>query len=227
VIVAIDGPAGSGKSTTARRVAERLGWLYLDTGAMYRAIGVAFVEAGLPFTDEAARVVTARTEVDLRPAPGGTRVLLDGADVTDRVRTREAAEAASHVSALGPVREAMVAAQRRLAGRAASEGTGIVVEGRDIGTVVFPDAEVKVFIDADLDARARRRHAELAARSDDHPSLQDVTAEIVVRDDRDRDRALAPLRPAPGAVMLDTTAHTVDEQVERVLALVHAAQAPA
>jgi cytidylate kinase len=121
----------------------------------------------------------------------------------------------------------MVAAQRRLAGRADAEGTGIVVEGRDIGTVVFPDAEVKVFIDADLQARARRRHAELAARSDDHPSLEDVAADIAVRDERDRDRALAPLRPAADAVLLDTTSLTVDEQVERVIELVHAAQASA
>jgi cytidylate kinase len=227
VIVAIDGPAGSGKSTTARRVAERLGWLYLDTGAMYRAIGLAFVDAGLPYTDEAARAVAGRTEVDLRPTAGGVRVLLDGADVTDRVRSPEASEAASRVSALGPVREAMVAAQRRLAGRADAAGAGVVVEGRDIGTVVFPDADVKVFFDAQLEARARRRHAELAGRSDDSPSLEAVAAEIADRDDRDRDRALAPLRPAADAVMLDTTALTVDEQVERVLALVHAARAQA
>jgi cytidylate kinase len=228
VIVALDGPAGSGKSTTARRVAERLGWLYLDTGAMYRAIGLAFVEAGLPFADEAARRVAAEVTVDLDPAPDGVRVLLDGADVTDRIRTAEAAAAASRASALGPVRDAMVAAQRRVAERMAAGGRGVVVEGRDIGTVVFPGAEVKVFMEADLDARARRRHAELAAHaSSDAPSLEAVTAEIDARDRRDRERDLAPLRPAADALVLDTTALSVEEQVERVLALVHARQAPA
>jgi len=227
VIVAIDGPAGSGKSTTARRVAARLGWLYLDSGAMYRAVGLAFAGAGLPYTDEAAARLMPRTTVDLVPDPAGTRVLLDGADVTDRIRTPEAADAASRVSALGPVRDAMVAAQRRIADRLGADGSGVVVEGRDIGTVVFPGAEVKVFMEADLTARAARRHAELAAHNPDAPSVEVVTAEIAARDGRDRDRVLAPLRPAADAVALDTTALSVEEQVERVLALVHARQAAA
>ena len=224
MIVAIDGPAGSGKSTTARRVAERLGWLYLDTGAMYRAVGLAFVEAALPFAESAAERLMPRTTVDLVPDPGGTRVLLNGADVTGRIRTPEAADAASRASALGPVRDAMVAAQRRIAERMGADGSGVVVEGRDIGTVVFPTAEVKVFMEADLAARARRRHAELAARQPDPPSVEAVAAEIAERDSRDRDRVLAPLRPADDAVLLDTTSLSVEEQVERVAALVLARQ---
>ncbi|HYE95932.1 MAG TPA: (d)CMP kinase [Rubricoccaceae bacterium] len=220
MIVAIDGPAGSGKSTTARRVAERMGWLYLDTGAMYRAIGLAFLEAGRPFTDEAAGVLLREAAVDLVPAPEGSRVVLGSRDVTDRLRTPEVADAASRASALAPVRAALVEAQRRIARQQAETGGGVVLEGRDIGTVVFPDADVKVFMTADLDARARRRHAELDAQVGETPALDRVSEELDARDRRDSERALAPLRPAEDAVLLDTTALSVEEQVERVLALI-------
>ena len=229
MIVALDGPAGSGKSTTARRVADRLGWLYLDTGAMYRAVGVAFRDRGLPFTDAAARTLLPALDVRLRPAPDRTRVALDGVDVTDRIRTPQAAEDASRASALGPVREAMVALQRRVA-RESTVG-GVVAEGRDVGTVVFPDADVKFFLVADLDARARRRLSDFDAAASGAGSdgadaaFERVRAEIEARDQRDASRALAPLRPAPDARRLDTTALSVDEQVEEVLAAVRAAQA--
>ena len=234
MIVALDGPAGSGKSTTARRVADRLGWLYLDTGAMYRAVGVAFRDRGLPFTDAAARTLLPALDVRLSPptgasAPDRTLVALDGADVTDRIRTAQAAEDASRASALGPVREAMVALQRRVAHE--TDAGGVVAEGRDVGTVVFPDADVKFFLVADLDARARRRVADFGAAreggagSDDAATaFERVRAEIEARDQRDASRALAPLRPAPDARRLDTTALSVDEQVEEVLAAVRAAQ---
>jgi cytidylate kinase len=229
VIVALDGPAGSGKSTTARRVADRLGWLYLDTGAMYRAVGLAFREKNLPFTDASAAALVPGLTIGLVPAPDGVHVSLGGEDVTARIRTPEAAEAASRASALGPVRDAMVAQQRAVARAHEATGGGVVVEGRDIGTVVFPDAAVKFFLVADLDARARRRLDDLAvagARTGAPvPSFEAVRAEMDARDARDLTRDLAPLRAAPDAVTLDTTALSVDEQVEAVVRAALAASA--
>jgi CMP/dCMP kinase len=219
VIVAIDGPAGSGKSTTARRVAERLGWLYLDTGAMYRAVALAFQDAGLPFTSDAAGDVLSRLALDLHRTPEGMRVLLDGEDVTGRIRTKAAGEAASRVSALPEVRDRLVHEQRRIA-QDAREG-GVVIEGRDIGTVVFPRAEVKIFLIADVQERARRRMAELQERGQ-QADLDEVAAEIVERDRRDTDRTHAPLRQAEDAVVIDTTGFTLDEQVDRVIEIVGA-----
>ena len=231
MIVALDGPAGSGKSTTARRVADRLGWLYLDTGAMYRAVGLAFGDQSLPFTDAAAAALLPGLTIGLVPDTDGVRVSLGGEDVTARIRTPEAAEAASHVSALGPVRTAMVAQQRAVAHAHEATGRGVVVEGRDIGTVVFPEAAVKFFLVADLDARARRRLDDLAAASartgTPVPAFEAVRSEIAARDDRDRSRDLAPLHAAPDAVLLDTTALSVDEQVETVVQAVLAAADPA
>ena len=224
MIVAIDGPAGSGKSTTARQVADRLGWLYLDTGAMYRAVGLAFRERSLPFTEAAAASLVPGLDVRLQPGPDGTRVALDGDDVTDRIRTPEAAADASRVSALAPVREAMVALQRRVALDQPVDG-GVVVEGRDIGTVVFPEADVKFFLVADLDARARRRLADFAGGPDAaSAALDEVRADLAERDRRDESRTLSPLKAAPDAVTLDTTALTIDQQVERVLDAVRQAR---
>ena len=235
MIVAIDGPAGSGKSTTARLTAERLGWLYLDTGAMYRAVGLAFRERGLPMTDAAAADLVPGLDVRLQPGPGGTRVALDGDDVTDRIRTSEASRDASRVSALAPVRAAMVALQRRAARdyAASHPDGGVVVEGRDIGTVVFPDADVKFFLVADLEARARRRLADdaggpaMPAGPDAAPAaLEQVRADLAERDRRDESRDVAPLRAAPDAVTLDTTALTIDQQVEQVLDAVRRVREP-
>jgi len=223
VIVAIDGPAGSGKSTTARRVAQRLGWLYLDTGAMYRAVGLAFREQSLPFTDDAAAALVPDLTVDLSPGPDGVRVALNGQDVTHRIRTAQAASDASHASALGPVRDALVALQRRVADRQ-PDGRGVVAEGRDIGTVVFPDADVKFFMVADLDARARRRHDDLLRIDSDAPAFETVREDLAERDRRDQTRAIAPLKPAPDAIVLDTTEIGPDEQVARVLDAVASAQ---
>jgi CMP/dCMP kinase len=198
MIVAIDGPAGSGKSTVARALARRLGFTYLDSGAMYRSVGLAVLERG----GEAADVARA-IELEL-----GDRIRLDGRDVTDAIRSPEVSEAASRVAADPEVREALVAKQRWLMSRG-----DWVAEGRDIGTVVAPDAEVKVFLTAGEEERARRRAGELGA------DVDTVLAEQALRDERDRSREHSPLGPAPGAVELDTTGLTVDEVVERVAEL--------
>ena len=222
MIVAIDGPAGSGKSTTARAVADRLGWLYLDTGAMYRAVGLAFRDQGLPFTDAAAQRLVPGLDVRLQPGPDAVHVTLNGADVTARIRTPEAARDASRASALAPVRQAMVALQRR-----AADGRDVVVEGRDIGTVVFPGADVKFFLVADLDARATRRMADFAGdgSGDADQAFQAVRSDLAERDRRDQSRDLAPLVAAADAVVLDTTALTINQQAEHVLDAVRAASA--
>jgi CMP/dCMP kinase len=199
MVVAIDGPAGAGKSSVARAVAARLGFTYLDSGAMYRCVGLAALERGV---EPAA--VAGEVSIEL-----GERVRLDGRDVTDAIRAPAVSEAASRAAADPAVRAAMVAQQRRLL--AAGDW---VAEGRDIGTVVAPEAEVKVFLTADPNERARRRAAELGA----DPAA--VLAEQVIRDQRDTTRADSPLVRAPGAVELDTTGLSLNEVVERVVGLV-------
>jgi cytidylate kinase len=204
MVVAIDGPAGAGKSTVARAVARTLGFTYLDSGAMYRAVALAALAQGREPAEVAPSV---RIEL-------GERVLLDGSDVTDAIRAPSVSEAASRAAAEPAVRAAMVAEQRRLL----SDGDW-VAEGRDIGTVVAPHAEVKVFLTADPAERARRRAVELGA----DPAR--VLAEQTIRDERDRTRAHSPLEPAPGAVELDTTGMSLEQVVARVAELISAARA--
>jgi cytidylate kinase len=199
VVIAIDGPAGAGKSTVARRVAEALGCTYLDSGAMYRSVALAAARAGRPPAEIAPSV---RIEL-------GERVTVDGEDVTEAIRAPDVSEAASLAAADPAVRKAMVRHQRRLV----SSGNW-VAEGRDIGTVVAPDAAVKVFLTASPEERAGRR----AAQTGGDPA--DVLAEQAQRDERDRTRAHSPLLPAEGAVVLDTTGMGIDEVVDRILALV-------
>jgi cytidylate kinase len=200
-VIAIDGPAGAGKSTVARAVARSLGFTYLDSGAMYRSIALAASRRGA----EPAQVAPL---VRIEP---GERVLLDGEDVTDQIRTPAVSEAASKVAADPAVREAMVVEQRRLLCRG-----DWVVEGRDIGTVVAPDADLKLFLTADPQERARRRAEELGA----DPST--VLAEQAIRDERDRARTQSPLRPAPDAVVLDTTGLSLEAVVQRIVELLAA-----
>ena len=210
-VVAVDGPVGSGKSTVARRVAERLGFVYLDTGAMYRAVGLLASEAGVSLDDEAAVEAVARG-VRLR-FDGDGRLYSGERDVSEPIRTLEIGAAASRVSALPGVRSLLVDEQRRLAG-----SSDIVMEGRDIGTNVFPGAEVKVFLTARPQVRAARRAAELRAKGEDVDDAQ-VLAALLERDERDSTRAVAPLRKAEDAVEVDTSVMTLDEVVDAVVAV--------
>jgi cytidylate kinase len=199
MVVAIDGPAGAGKSTVAKAVAEALGFTYLDTGAMYRCVALATLRR-----DESAAKLASQLRFSL-----GDRVELDGEDVSDAIRTPEVSERASQVASDPAVRRAMVEQQRTLM----SAGGDWVAEGRDIGTVVMPDAALKVFLTADPAERAARRAAELGL------DVETVLAEQTIRDERDRSRADSPLRPAPGAVEVDTTGLPLELVVERLVAL--------
>ncbi len=195
-VVAIDGPAGSGKSTVARALAEALGWAFLDTGAMYRAVTVAALERGVDLTDGGAVAALAR-ELSITTRP---RVTLEGRDVEEAIRTPEVNVAVSQVAAIPAVREAMVERQRSWA---AAEPTGTVVEGRDITTVVFPEATVKVFLTASAEERARRRGEEGAES-------------LARRDAADEGRAASPLRQAPDALVIDTTGREIDDVVKEI-----------
>ena len=206
-VVAIDGPAGAGKSTVARAVARRIGGVYLDSGAMYRALALAALRRGIDPAD--AGELAAIVAVELEPGA----VVLDGEEVTTLIREPAVTEAASVAAAVAQVREAMVGQQRALLG----SGGDWVAEGRDIGTVVWPQAEVKVFLTASPQARAERRAAELGLPE------QEVLTQVIERDDRDSNRAHSPLRAAGDAVTLDTTGLSLDEVVDRVAALVEAA----
>jgi cytidylate kinase len=207
-VVTIDGPSGAGKSTVARRVAASLGFQYLDSGALYRAVALAAIESNVEFGDP---VALNRLLGGLRIQLGANgSVLLNGRDVAGLIRTEQVSQAASKVSSLDAVRAALIDLQR---GAVAPPGS--VVEGRDMGTVVFPDAGLKIFLDADVDERARRRTLELQGRGQ-NAVLEDVRAEMVERDRRDRTRVVAPLRPAEDAVLLDSTRLTISQVVETI-----------
>lgn len=215
LVIAIDGPAASGKSTTARLVAERLGYLHVDTGAMYRAITLKVLRRGVdPADADAVGAIAAATTIAVDVSTGTPRVALDGEDVTSQIRSAEVTAAVSQVSAVRAVRELMVGEQRRLAA-----GGGVVLEGRDIGSVVLPDSDVKIFLVADPAERARRRRKELLERGVDVP-LDTLVSEIRERDRKDSSRELSPLRKADGAIEVDTSALTVGQQVDAILGVV-------
>lgn len=215
--MAIDGPAGAGKSTVASHLAKRFGLLNLETGAMYRALALKALHSGTAVDDgDAVLLLTRSTHITLEPGDGGNRVLLDGLEVTSDLRNPEVTAAASRVSVHGPVREWMVAAQRALGLAAPS---GVVMEGRDIGTVVFPQAPVKIFLDASVEARGDRRFAQQPAAAENKETL---LREMRDRDSRDRSREQSPLKPADDAVILDTTGLSLDQVLERTEALVAA-----
>jgi cytidylate kinase len=221
-IVAIDGPAGAGKSTVAKRVAASLGYLLVDTGALYRTIALAASRRGIGFDDmesvgELAEALARDGAVRLRNEAGVARVELEGEDVSGFIRTPEISQGASKVSAAPRVRAALLEMQR-----AAGRAGGVVLEGRDIGSVVFPEAEVKVFLTASVDERARRRHAELLSTGTP-TDIERVKGEVVERDRRDSSRPIAPLVQAKDATVVDSSTLGVDDVVLAIVALVEAA----
>ena len=214
LIIAIDGPAGAGKSTIAARLARKLDYVNLESGAMYRALALRAIERDASFDDEEALLKMAQdSRITLDPTIGGNRVLLGKRDVSERIRERDVTEAASKVSVHPKVREWMVARQREL-----GLGGGVVMEGRDIGTKVFPDADLKIFLDADPVTRERRRLDQQRVKG---TPAQAMAAELRERDLRDRTRAASPLVAAPDAVLLDSTHLSEDEVAERIEALVN------
>jgi CMP/dCMP kinase len=214
LIIAIDGPAGAGKSTIASRLARKLGYVNLESGAMYRALALRAIERRTSLDDEEALLGLAQaSRIALEPAAGGNRVLLDERDVSSRIRERDVTEAASRVSVLPRVRGWMVARQREM-----GMGGGVIMEGRDIGTKVFPDADLKIFLDADPVAREQRR---LDQQGVTGARAEAMAAELRERDRRDRTRAASPLVSAPDAVLLDSTNLTEDQVLERIEALVN------
>lgn len=215
IVVAIDGPAGAGKSTIARRVAERLGFTYINTGAMYRAVALWALRLGTELSDM-HRLEQLAKEARLELSSGGSRVVLNGEDVTEEIRSPEVTEAASKVSAVPAVRRALLGLQRKMA-----EETSVVMEGRDIGTVVFPDAQVKIFLDADPHERARRRTLELK-KSGTPGNSDTVAAEMQERDRRDRTRAEAPLVQPADAQLVETTGLNIEQVEEAVLKVIRA-----
>lgn len=219
--IAIDGPAGSGKSSVARRAAALLDYLYLDSGAMYRALALKALERNVPFGDEDQLEALAKdTRIELKPptpeldaAGAKNRVFLDGREVTHEIRTAEVARAASRLATIAGVRSVLVAEQQR-----AGTGGGIVMEGRDIGTVVFPVAELKIFLDASPEVRAERRWKEHQEKGE-RLTLAEVFDEVIERDKRDRERKVSPLVRASDAVLMDNTAMGIEETARLIVML--------
>ncbi len=214
IVIAIDGPSGSGKSTVARAVAERLGYLYVDSGAMYRAVALRAREETIP-PDAVGRLtaLAGRMQIDLKKSSSGARILVDGRDVTEAIRTPEISQRASMIAILPAVRERLVAQQQRI-----GAAGGVVMEGRDIGTVVFPHAELKIFLDATPDERARRRHQQHREQGIES-SLEQTTKEVEERDRRDSTRTVSPLVQAPDGVYLDSTALTAADVANVIVRL--------
>jgi cytidylate kinase len=213
LVVAIDGPAGAGKSTVAQLAAKQLGYTYIDTGAMYRAVAWKTLQQGKEVTDALILQVVADIDVNLQYAEGKTKVTVDGTDVSAAIRTPEVSGIVSQVAALGPVRVKMVDLQRKMAERG-----GVLMDGRDIATNVLPNADVKIFLTASIEERAQRRWKELKQKGYDI-TLEKLQQDIAARDKADSEREISPLVQAEDATLLDTTGLSIDEVVARILAM--------
>ena len=209
-IIAIDGPAGAGKSTVSKIVAEKLNFTYIDTGAMYRAVGLKIFESGQPLTEKFLEEVTEKIEIVLDES---ARVFVNGEEVTKKIRTPEVSKLASDVSKFGFVRKKLTDLQRKMAERGK-----VIMDGRDIGTVVLPNADLKIFLTASIEERARRRFDELNAKGQT-VELSAIEKEIAARDKQDSEREIAPLKKADDAILLDTTNLTIEEVVDKILEL--------
>lgn len=217
LVIAIDGPSGVGKSTLGKALARRFGYLFIDSGAVYRAVGRKALDGGVALTDAAAVARIARdADIRLEGDPDHLRVFLDGREVTEAIRLPDASRASSIVATIPEVREAVVHKLRQM-----SRAGGVVMDGRDIGTKVFPDAQVKLFLEAAPDVRAARRFLEERERGRD-VTIQQINAELAERDHRDREREATPLVKAPDAILIDTSSMPLDRVIERVLEIIQA-----
>lgn len=215
IIIAIDGPSGAGKSTVAKLLARRLGYIYIDTGAMYRAVALKAKREGVDINDNATlNRLCGNVKLEFVPDNGGLRTILNGEDVSEAIRTPDMSMAASDISARKEVREALLVLQRKM-----GEKGGVVLEGRDVGTVIFPNAEAKFFLDASLEERGKRRYKELAAKGMD-VTLEQTTEEVKKRDINDSSRDIAPLKKAGDAVVVDSTGLGIEEVVDRMIGVV-------
>ena len=214
IVVAIDGPAGAGKSTIAKLAAEKLGYAYIDTGAMYRSVAWKFLQSGAAFDEAFISRLSQTMLIEFKPEAKVNRVFVDGTEVTDAIRSAEVTAIVSKVAAIGDVREAMVDQQRRM-----GEAGGVLMDGRDIGTVVFPNAQLKIFLTASVQERAMRRYKELLAKGE-QVELAQLQQDIASRDKQDSERAISPLRQAEDALLLDTSDMDISQVTEKILQLV-------
>ncbi len=216
MIIAIDGPAGSGKSSVAKMIALKLRYQHIDTGAMYRAVAWKAGELGLDLADpDAVAAMAEKLDIKLFPGEAGQKILVDGEDVTARLKTEAVGKGAATVAAQARVREILVAKQRAI-----GKNGGVVMDGRDIGTVVFPEAERKFFLDADPRERGRRRYEELKAANNPGVDLEAIIKQVIERDQEDRNRAVSPLKRADDAVLVDTTHLAIEDVVQRMIDMI-------
>ena len=214
--IAIDGPAGAGKSSIAKALSKRLGYIYIDTGAMYRAVALFFVENNVSDgTDSRIESLLEKLEISIKYEDGAQKVILNGEDVTDKLRLEEIGKLASKFSAIGSVREKLVALQRKLA-----QKENVVMDGRDIGTVVLPNADLKIYLSASSKVRAKRRYLELLEKGHTDLDINDIEDEIIKRDEADMNREISPLKQADDAYYLDSSDMTLEEVVSKILSMV-------